>query len=108
MTKLIDHALSTPSLLPESIGEALLLVSVAPPDSALRFLLGDGKKWTTDIEIRRTYIDLLCDSENYVALRNFCEDEFEQGVDDWKIVKGWIDGYIGLCHSNKEGSYVYG
>jgi hypothetical protein len=94
--KLVNHALSSPNLLPETISEALLLLSVAPPDVALRFLQGDGKKWTSDIEVRRTYIDLLYDATKFKLLQDFCDDEIEQGVDDWKVVKGWIDGHVGV------------
>jgi hypothetical protein len=94
--KLVNHALSSPNLLPETISETLLLLSVAPADIALRFLQGDGKKWTSDIEVRRTYIDLLYDAAKFKLLRDFCEDEIEQGVDDWKVVKGWIDGHVGV------------
>jgi hypothetical protein len=105
-SKLIDHALSTPNLLPQAIGEALLLVYVAPPKAALQYLQGDGKKWVSDIEIRRTYIDLLRDARNYAELRDFCEDEVQQDVDDWKVVRGWIDGYIGVRRANKDGAYA--
>jgi hypothetical protein len=27
-------------------------------------------------------------------------------VDDWKVVRGWIDGYIGVRRANKDGAYV--
>jgi len=95
-SKLVNYALSSPNLLPETISEALLLLSVAPADAALRFLQEDGKKWTSDIEVRRTYIDILYDAAKFGLLRDFCEDEIEQGVDDWKVVKGWIDGHVGV------------
>jgi hypothetical protein len=98
--KLVNHVLSTSNLLPQTISEALLLVSVAPADVALRFLQGDGKKWTTDIEVRRTYIDLLRDGGQYLQLRDFCEDEISQCVDDWVVVRGWIDGQVGLFRSD--------
>lgn len=98
-TKLVNHALSTPNLLPENTGEVLLLLSAAPAAPALTFLQGDGKKWTKDIEVRRIYIDLLQGACKYSELKGFCEDEIEQGVDDWKVVKGWIDGHLGIFHS---------
>lgn len=99
ITRLVNHALSTSNLLPETISEALLLLSAAPAEAALKFLQGDGKKWTSDVEVRRTYIDLLHDAERFSDLLDFCEDEIEQGVDDWKVVKGWIDGNIGVFRS---------
>jgi hypothetical protein len=104
VTKLVNHALSTSYLLPETISETLLL-SAAPAEPALKFLQGDGKKWTSDIEVRRTYIDLLHDAEKFSDLRDFCEDEIEQGVDDWKVVKGWIDGHIGAFRSDPSQLY---
>lgn len=104
--KLVTHALSTPNLLPETSSEALLLLSVAPADVALKFLQGDGKKWTTDIEGRRIYIDLVHNAEKFFDLRDFCEDEIEQGVDDWKVIRGWIDGHIGVFRSDSAHSYV--
>jgi hypothetical protein len=104
--KLVNHALATPSLVPESVGEALLLLSIAPAEVALKFLQRQGKKWTSDIEIRRLYIDLLHGSNQSSQLRDFCEDEVEQGIDDWKVVKGWIDGYVGCFRSHA--SDVYG
>lgn len=104
--KLVTHALSTQNLLPENSSEALLLLSVAPADVALKFLQGDGKKWTTDIEGRRIYIDLLHNAEKFSDLRDFCEDEIEQGADDWKVVRGWIDGHIGVFRSDTSQSYV--
>ena len=104
-SKLIDHALSTISLLPETTGEALLVLSIASAESALKFLQGIGKKWTSDIEIRRTYIDLLQNANRLAELRDFCEDEIEQGADDWKIVKGWVDGYLGCFRSTASDRY---
>jgi hypothetical protein len=101
-TKLVNHALSTPNLLPETTGEVLLLLSAAPTGPALTFLQGDGKKWTTDIEVRRIYIDLLQGAGKYSELRGFCEDEIEQGADDWKVVKGWIDGHVGAFQQTSE------
>jgi hypothetical protein len=100
LTKLVDHALSTPHLIPESIYEALLLFSIASPDVALKFLTGAGEKWQTDIEGRRIYIDLLHSKGHFPQLREFCEKQVASGVDDWKVVKGWIDGYIGCCRAD--------
>lgn len=105
--KLVNHALLSPNLLPETSGEALLLISVAPSEVALRFLKGDGKKWTSDIEGRRIYIDLLHDAEKFSDLRDFCEDEIAQGADDWKVVKGWIDGHLGVFRSDTSQPYVW-
>ena len=104
--KLVTHALSTPNRLPETSSEALILLSVAPADVALKFLQGDGKKWTTDIEGKRIYIDLLHNAEKFSDLRDFCEDEIEQGADDWKVVKGWIDGHIGVFRSDTSQWYL--
>lgn len=104
-TKLINHALSTPNLLPGTIGEALLLLSAAPAGPALDFLQGDGKRWTSDIEVRRTYIDLLQGSGLYPELKGFCEDEVDQGADDWKVVKGWTDGHLGVLQSDPSTMY---
>jgi hypothetical protein len=105
-TKLVDHALSNPNLLPETTGEVLLLLSAAPTVPALTFLQGDGKKWTTgDIEVRRTYIDLLQGACKYSDLRGFCEDEIEQGADDWKVVKGWVDGHLGMFQQTTSEMY---
>lgn len=104
--KLVTHALSTPNILPETSSEALLLLSVAPADIALKFLQGDGKKWTTDIEGRRIYIDLLHKAEKFSDLRDFCEDEIEQGTDDWKVIRGWIDGHVGVFRLNSAHSCV--
>lgn len=104
-TKLVNHALSTPSLLPETTGEALLVLSVAPASPALSLLQGDGKKWTSDIEVRRMYIDLLHEAGRHSELQGFCEDEIDQGADDWKAVKGWIDGHLGIFHSNPSETY---
>lgn len=104
--KLVNHALSSPNLLPETISEALLLLSVAPADTALRFLQEDGKKWTSDIEVRRTYIGLLYEAAKFGILRDFCEDEIEQGVDDWKVVKGWIDGHVGVFTLDASTEYI--
>ena len=104
-SKLVDHALATPNLLPESVGEALLLLSAAPVKAALTFLQGQGKKWTRDIEIRRLYIDLLRSSGRMIELRDFCEDEVEQDVDDWKVVQGWIDGSVNCVRSNESPKY---
>jgi hypothetical protein len=101
-TKLVIHALSTPNLLPEKSSEALLILSIAPPELALKFLSGDGKRWTSDIEGRRIYIDLLHDAKKYDQLRSFCQDEIVEGVDDWKVVKGWVDGHIGLIQAGIE------
>ena len=103
--KLVNHALSLPNLLPETISEVLLLLSVAPADVALRFLQEDGKKWISDIEVRRTYIDLLYDAAKFNNLRDFCEDEIERGVDDWKVVKGWIDGHVGAFNLDPSREY---
>lgn len=99
-TKLVNHVLSTPKILPETTGEVLLLLSAAPPGPALNFLQGDGKRWTSDIEVRRIYIDLLQDAGKYDELKGFCEDEVDQGADDWKVVKGWVDAHIGFSNSN--------
>jgi hypothetical protein len=107
-SKLIDHALTAPNLLPESAGEALLFLSIAPAEKALKFLQGEGKKWTSDIEIRRFYIDLLLGAEEYVELRGFCEDQVEQGIDDWKVVKGWIDGHLNCFRSKLSDKYLLG
>ena len=104
--KLVNHALSSPNLLPETSSEALLLLSAAPAGAALQFLQGNGKKWTSDIEGRRIYIDLLHDAEEFSELRDFCEDEIEQGADDWKVVKGWIDGYVGVFRNDASRAYV--
>jgi hypothetical protein len=104
--KLVNHALSSPNLLPETSSEALLVLSAAPADAALQFLQGDGKKWTSDIEGRRIYIDLLHNADKFSDLRDFCEDEIEQGADDWKVVKGWIDGYIGVFRCDMSQLYV--
>jgi hypothetical protein len=103
-TKLVNHALSTTTLLPERSSEALLILSIASPDIALKYLLGDGKRWTTDVDGRRIYIDLLHDAKKYSELRDFCQDEIEQGADDWKVVKGWVDGSIGLFESGAKNS----
>jgi hypothetical protein len=105
-TKLVNHALSTPTLLPDATGEVLLLLSAAPAGPALNFLQGDGKKWTSDIEIRRTYIDLLQGAEQYAELQGFCEDEIDQGADDWKVVKGWIDGHLGVLNTDPSKMYT--
>jgi len=104
-TKLVNHALATQKLLPETAGEALLLVSVSPPDVNLRFLQNEGKKWTTDIEIRRTYIDLLRDSGKFSELREFCKAQIQPGTDDWKLVQGLIDAEIGLFRSDEARAY---
>jgi len=104
-TKLVNHALLTPTLLPERTSEALLLLSIASPDIALQFLQGDGKQWTTDIEGLRIYIDLLHNAKKYSDLRDVCQYEIDQGADDWKVVKGWVDGSIGLLESGAENSY---
>ena len=104
--KLVTHALSAPNILPETSSEALLLLSVAPADVALKFLQGDGKKWTSDIEGRRIYIDLLHNAEKFSDLRDFCQDEIDQGVDDWKVIRGWIDGHIGVFRSDSAQLYV--
>ena len=101
----MKHALATSNLLPESISEALLLLSVAPADVALQFLKCDGKKWTSDIEVRRTYIDLLRDAGSFSELRDFCEDQVGLGVDDWRVVQGWIDGYIGVFRCDNSQPY---
>lgn len=105
--KLLNHALATPSLLPESISEALLLLSIGSPDVSLRFLQSDGMKWKSDIEVRRIYIDLLHDSGRFRDLRDFCDDEVEQGVDDWKVVKGWIDGHVGCLLVDPSQTYFF-
>lgn len=105
VSKLVNHALSTPSLLPERSSEALLIMSNAPPDLALKFLQGDGKQWTNDIEGRRMYIDLLQDAKKYAELRDFCQNEIDQGADDWKVVNGWVDGSVGLLDSGAENAY---
>jgi hypothetical protein len=105
-TKLVNHALSTPNLIPQSISETLLLLSAAPDDVAIRFLQGDGKKWASDIEVRRKYIDLLYNAGKFSELRDLCEDEIVQGVDDWKVVKGWIDGYVGVLRSDPTETYL--
>jgi len=104
-TKLVSHALATPKLLPETAGEALLLVSVSPPDLTLPFLKNEGKKWATDIEIRRTYIDLLRDAGKFSELREFCKDQIKPGTDDWKLVQGRIDAEIGLFRSDQARVY---
>jgi hypothetical protein len=104
--KLLTHALSTPTLHPETISEALLLLSVSNPETSLKFLQGDGMKWRSDIEVRRIYIDLLHDAGRYVELRDFCDDEVEQGVDDWKVVKGWIDGHVGCLRTDASQSNI--
>jgi len=105
-SKLVNHALSTPKLLPETSSEALLLLSVAPANVALQFLQGDGKKWTTDIEGRRIYIDLLYNAEKFSDLRDFWQDEIEEAADDWKVIRGWIDGHLGVFRSDISQSYV--
>ena len=105
--KLVNHALATPNLLPASIGEALLLLSVATKPDSLQFLEGDGKKWTSDVEVRRIYIDLLRNAEKFTELRDFCEKEIREGVDDWKVVQGWIDGYIGVFRFDPSQTYGY-
>lgn len=104
-TKLVTHCLSTPKLLPETSSEALISLSVAQDEVALKFLQGDGKKWTTDIEGRRIYIDLLHNAEKFSELRDFCEDEIEQGTDDWKVIRGWIDGHMGVFRSDSAQPY---
>jgi hypothetical protein len=104
--KLVNHALSTADLIPQTISETLLLLSVMPAEMALQFLQGDGKKWTRDIEVRRSYVDLLHNAEKLSQLRDFCEDGIEQGVDDWKVVKGWINGIVGMLHSDPRQTYV--
>ena len=105
-TKLVNHALLTQNLQPQTTSEALLLLSVAGSDVALKFLQEDGKKWTSDIEGRRIYIDLLYDAEKFSLLREFCEDEIERGADDWKVVRGWIDGHIGVFRTDTYRSYI--
>jgi len=104
-TKLVSHALATPNLLPETSGEALLILSIASTEVALKFLQGDGKKWTSDIEGKRIYIDTLQDSNKFSDLRDFCEDEIEQGVDDWKVVRGWIDAHVALFQADTSQTY---
>jgi len=104
-SKLVSHALVTPNLLPVSIGETLLLLSVANDSDALRFLQGDGKKWANDIEVRRIYTDLLRNTGKPAALRDFCQGQIDQGVDDWRIVKGWIDGHVALFRSDRSQGY---
>ena len=104
--KLVNHALSSPNLLPETISETLLLLSVAPADLALRFLQAEGKRWTSDIEVRRVYIDLLCNAAKFKDLQEFCQDEIEQGVDDWKVVKGWVDGHVGVFKLDASMEYI--
>lgn len=106
-SKLVSHALATPNLLPVSIGETLLLLSIAKDTDALQFLQGDGKKWTNDIEVRRIYIDLLRNAGRPAELRDFCQGQIDQGVDDWKIVQGWIDGHVALFRSDHSQGYYY-
>ena len=77
-----------------------MLLSVAPDGVALKWLKDEGKKWTGDIEVKRVYIDLLFNAKEFCQLRDFCQDEIEEGVDDWKVVKGWIDGSIGALHAD--------
>jgi hypothetical protein len=103
--KLVNYAISSPNLLPETISEALLLFSVAPADVALRYLQSDGKRWTSDIEVRRTYIDLLHQAAEFTDLREFCEHAIEHGIDDWKVVKGWIDGHVGIFNLDPSTEY---
>jgi hypothetical protein len=104
--KLLAHAIATPNLRPDTISETLLLLSVGPSEISLKFLQGDGQKWTTDVEVRRIYIDLLHDVGRYVELRDFCNDQVEKGADDWKVVKGWIDGHIGALRADPSQRYV--
>ena len=83
----------------------LLLLSCAPDEAAIQFLQGDGKKWTDDIEVRRMYIDLLHGAGKSSDLQEFCKVHIEKGVDDWKLVKGWIDGCLGIPSSDASRPY---
>jgi len=105
-SKLVDHALSSPNLSPQSITEALLLLSVAPDEVAIRFLQQSGKKWAEDIEVRRIYIDLLEKAQKYTDLRDFSQNQLDQGVDDWKVVTGVINAWLGLIRLDSSQTYV--
>jgi hypothetical protein len=100
LVRMATHALSSQFLLPQSVGERLLIMSIIPQDAALKFLAGEGREWTSDVEIRRKYIDCFRNAEHFVELRDFCDSEIQRGTDDWAVVQGWIDGMVG-CFPKK-------
>jgi hypothetical protein len=92
--KLLTHAISTPNLQPELPSEAVLLLSVAPAEIALKWLQTDGNKWTNDIELRPRYIHLLNQAKEYAQLRDFCEAQVEEGASEYRVLRGWITATI--------------